>query len=192
MGYRKLQRESPGVWTTRSGSPSDYAFGPFSTDPIMARFFDDFRKFIDRGNIVDMAVGLTVGVAFSAIAKALVNDLIMPVVGFAINGASFRNFFWVLKAGKTPGPYPTLAAAQKAGAVTLDYGDFINTIVTFFIIAFSVFLLVRAVNDAQELRARQKAQAPAAPTTKSCPRCCSTIPIAATRCPNCTSELNPA
>lgn len=158
----------------------------------MARFFDDFRKFIDRGNIVDMAVGLTVGVAFSAIAKALVNDLIMPVVGFAINGASFRNFFFVLKAGKTPAPYPTLAAAQKAGAVTLDYGDFINTIVTFFIIAFSVFLLVRAVNDAQELRARQKAQAPTTPTTKSCPRCCSTIPIAATRCPNCTSELNPA
>lgn len=156
----------------------------------MSKFLTDFRNFINRGNLLDMAVGLTVGVAFAAIAKALVSDIIMPAVGMAVNGVNFKNLMWVIKVGKTPGPYPTIADAQKAGAVTINYGDFVNTVITFIIIAIAVFLVVRTVNNMQERR--KKKEAPAAPTTKDCPHCCTAIPIAAKRCPNCTSELEAA
>lgn len=147
----------------------------------------EFREFAVRGNVVDMAVGIIIGGAFGAIANTLVADVVMPPIGLLIGGVDFADLFITLKSGSTLGPYPTLAAAQAAGAVTINYGVFINKVVSFIIVAFAVFLLVKAVN-----RLRRLHEAPAAqPTTKTCPRCYSAIPIKATRCPHCTSELAP-
>jgi large conductance mechanosensitive channel len=145
----------------------------------------EFKEFILRGNVMDMAVGIVVGAAFGTIVKSLVADVIMPPIGLLLGNVDFANLFAVLKEGATPGAYATLAAAQEAGAVTLNYGAFINTLVSFVILAFAIFLVVRGVN-----RLRRPKPAPAAaPTTKDCPFCFSAIPIKATRCPNCTSEL---
>jgi large conductance mechanosensitive channel len=153
----------------------------------MSKFLQDFRAFMNRGNILDMAVGIAVGGAFTILVQSLVRDVIMPPIGMAIGNANFRNLFWVLKPGDTPGPYSTADLAQKAGAVTLDYGTFINDVISFLIIGFVVFVMVRYARKLQELFEHEAVAA--APTTKSCPRCCSQIPLAATRCPNCTSEL---
>jgi large conductance mechanosensitive channel len=144
----------------------------------------DFRDFIMRGNVVDLAVGVIIGAAFGAIVGSMVNDLIMPPIGLVLGNVDFSNLFVVLKEGaKAPAPYASLADAQAAGAVTVNYGLFITKLVTFVIIAFVVFMLVRSL-------ARLKREAPAAaPSTKECPYCFSSIPIKATRCPNCTSEL---
>ena len=140
----------------------------------------EFREFAIKGNVVDMAVGIIIGAAFGTIIASLVADVIMPPIG----GLDFANMFTVLKEGaKAPAPYATLEAAKEAGAVTLNYGKFINTIVNFVIIAFSVFLLVRGL-----LRLK-KAEPPASPTTKECPHCCSVIALKATRCPHCTAQL---
>ncbi|MGH8272725.1 MAG: large conductance mechanosensitive channel protein MscL [Gammaproteobacteria bacterium] len=156
----------------------------------MKKFFADFRAFMNRGNIMDMAVGIAVGGAFTIVVKSLVSNVIMPPIGLAIGNVNFRNLFWVLKAGKTPGPYHTADLAQKAGAVTLNYGTFVNDVISFLIIGFAVFMLVRYISKLEgEFTPKEE---PAAPTTKACPRCCSTIPLAATRCPNCTSELGAA
>lgn len=144
----------------------------------------EFREFLARGNVVDMAVGIAVGTAFAAIARSLVNDVIMPVAGLALGNAEFEDLFWVLQEGAVPAPYVTLAAAQEAGAVTINYGLFINSIVTFLIIAAVVFLLVRTVN---RLRRKEEA-APPPPTEKKCAFCLLKMPIEATRCPHCTSE----
>jgi large conductance mechanosensitive channel len=157
----------------------------------MSKFFQDFRAFMNRGNILDMAVGIAVGGAFTIVVQSFVKDIIMPPIGLAIGNVNFRNLFWVLKGGKAPGPYPTAELAQKAGAVTLNYGTFVNDVISFFIIGLAVFLLVRYIRKIEKNFERQKA-VEAAPTTKACPRCCSTIAVAATRCPNCTSELEPA
>ncbi len=148
----------------------------------------DFKEFVMRGNVVDMAVGIVIGVAFGAVIKSLVADVIMPPIGLLLGNVDFSNLFITLKAGKVAGPYVSLAAAQAAGAVTLNLGLFINTIVSFVIVAFAVFLLVRGIN---QLRREQEAP-PAAPTTKECPYCLSEIPLKATRCPHCTSELGAA
>jgi len=151
----------------------------------MSKLMNEFKEFISRGNVIDLAVGFIIGTAFGAIVKSLVSDIIMPPVGLALGKVDFSNLFIVLKEGDTPGPYYTIASAQEAGAVTLNYGMFINSIVTFLIIALAVFFLVKGVNQIQ----RKKEVPPAAPTTKDCPFCFTTIPIKAVRCPNCTSEL---
>lgn len=147
----------------------------------------DFRAFIMRGNVVDMAVGIIVGAAFGAIVSSLVKDVIMPPIGLALGKIDFSNLTIVLKQGTTPEPYTSLAAAQAAGAVTLNYGLFINTIISFLIIAFVVFFFI--VRPIAKIQAPKKAAEPVAPTTKECPFCYINIPIRATRCPNCTSSL---
>ncbi|MDA8077722.1 MAG: large-conductance mechanosensitive channel protein MscL [Nitrospiraceae bacterium] len=145
----------------------------------------EFREFALRGNAVDMAVGIIIGAAFGSIVNSLVADIIMPPVGLLLGNVDFSNLFAVLKEGKVAGPYSSLAAAKTAGAVTLNYGVFINTVTSFLIVVFSVFLLVRSVNRLK----RQQEEAPAAPTTKECPFCLSVIPVRAVRCSHCTSEL---
>jgi large conductance mechanosensitive channel len=147
--------------------------------------FKEFKEFAMRGNVVDMAVGIIIGASFGTIVKSLVDDLLMPVIGLLMGNVDFANFFIVLKAGKVPGPYATLAEAKAATAVTMNYGLFINSIVTFLIVAFAVFLLIKQINSMK----RQEEPAPAAPATKECPFCLSTVPVKATRCPHCTSEL---
>jgi large conductance mechanosensitive channel len=148
----------------------------------------EFKEFAMRGNVMDMAVGIIIGAAFGGIVNSLVTDIIMPPIGLILGNIDFSNFFLVLKEGKVPGPYPSVAAAKAAGAVSVNYGVFINTLVSFLIVAFSVFLLVRSIN-----RLRRKEEAPAAvPTTKECVYCFTSIPIKAMRCPHCTSELKAA
>lgn len=142
----------------------------------------DFKEFAMRGNVVDMAVGIIMGAAFGAIVKSLVDDVIMPPIGLLLGRVDFSNLFIVLKQGVLAArPYASLAAARAAGAVTFNFGIFINTIVSFLIIAFSVFLLVRAMNKMM----RKKEALPAEPTTKECPECLSVVPIKAVRCAHC-------
>ena len=146
---------------------------------------NEFKKFAMRGNVVDMAVGIIIGGAFGTIVKSLVDDMLMPPLGLLLGGVDFSNFFVVLKEGATHGPYASVGAAKAAGAVTINYGLFLNSVISFMIVAFAVFLLIRAIN-AMHLR---NEEAPAPATTKDCPYCASSIPIKATRCPNCTSQL---
>jgi len=146
----------------------------------------DFKAFVLRGNVMDLAVGVILGAAFGTIVKSLVNDVIMPPIGLLLGGVDFSNLYLLLKAGSPTPPYASLADAQAAGAVTVNYGIFINAIVSFLIVAFVIFLLVRSIN-----RMTQKEEAaPAEPSTKECPYCLSTIPIKATRCAQCTSDLS--
>jgi large conductance mechanosensitive channel len=145
----------------------------------------EFREFAMRGNVVDMAVGIIIGAAFGTIVKSLVDDVIMPPIGLLLGNVDFSNLFITLKQGAAAGPYATLEIAKKAGAVTLSYGAFFNTVISFIIVAFSVFLLVKGMN---KLKRQQEAPA-AAPTTKACPHCLSTIPIKASKCAHCTSQL---
>jgi large conductance mechanosensitive channel len=148
----------------------------------------DFRAFILRGNVIDLAIGVIIGVAFGAVVKSLVDDVIMPPIGLATGGIDFSNKFIVLKEGAAAaGPYASVAAAKAAGATTLNYGLFVNNVVSFLIVAFCVFLLMRAVNRMMQLRS-----APEAAKMKPCPYCTMEIPIAATRCPECTSQLSAA
>lgn len=147
---------------------------------------NEFKEFAMRGNVVDMAVGIIIGAAFGAIVQSLVADMIMPPIGYVLGNVDFSNLFLVIKEGALAGgPYASLAEAQKAGAVTINYGVFANRIISFLIVAFTAFMLVRGMN-----RMQRKAQAaPAAPTTKECPFCLSKIAIQAKRCAFCTSEL---
>jgi len=145
----------------------------------------EFKDFAMRGNVVDMAVGIIIGAAFGTIVKSLVSDIIMPPIGMALGNVDFANIFSVIKEGATAGPYGSLAAAQEAGAVTINWGVFINTIISFIIVAFCVFLIIRSINNMK----RKEEAPPEEPTTKECGFCFSTIPIKATRCPSCTSEL---
>jgi large conductance mechanosensitive channel len=145
----------------------------------------EFKAFAMRGNVVDMAVGIIIGAAFGTIVKSLVDDVIMPPIGLLLGNVDFANLFVVIKAGKTLGPYETLAAAKAAGAVTVNIGVFLNTIISFVIVAFSVFLLIKQLNVFK----KKEAAAPAVATTKDCPYCLSVIPIKASRCPHCTSDL---
>lgn len=145
----------------------------------------EFREFVMRGNVVDMAVGIIIGAAFGTIIKSLVDDVLMPPIGLLLGGVDFSNLFVVLKQGATPGPYARLADAKAAGAVTINWGIFANTVITFLIVAFAVFQLVRGIN-----RMRRTEEAPPAPATaKDCPYCASAISVKATRCPHCTSPL---
>ena len=147
--------------------------------------FKEFKEFALRGNVVDMAVGIIIGAAFGTIVNSLVQDVIMPPIGLLLGNIDFSNLFAVLKDGKVAGPYASVAAAKAAGAVSINIGIFINTVISFVIVAFAVFVLVRTINRLK----RQGEAPPVVPTTKECTYCLSTIPIKATRCPNCTSEL---
>ncbi len=146
--------------------------------------FKEFKEFAMRGSVVDMAVGIIIGAAFGTIIKSLVTDIIMPPIGLLLGNVDFANLFILLKPGNPAGPYSALAEAQKAGAVTINYGAFLNTIISFIIVAFVVFLLIRNIN-----LLKKQEEAPAA-TTKECPYCFSVVPIKARRCAHCTSELN--
>jgi large conductance mechanosensitive channel len=148
----------------------------------------EFKAFAMRGNVIDMAVGIIIGAAFGTIIATLVSDVLMPPIGLLLGNVDFSNLFIVLKEGKIAGPYATVAAAKGAGAVTLNYGLFVNTVVNFLIVAFAIFFLIRGMNS---LKKKEEAP-PVAPTTKECPHCLSTIPIKATRCGHCTSELRAA
>ena len=144
----------------------------------------EFKEFAMKGNVVDMAVGIIIGAAFGTIVTSLVNDVIMPPIGLLLGNVDFSNMFAVLKEGaKAPGPYASVAAAKAAGATTINFGLFINTIISFLIVAFAIFLLIKAINQMK----RKEAAPP--PATKDCPYCLSKIPIKATRCLACTSEL---
>ena len=141
----------------------------------------EFREVALRGNAVDLAIGVIIGAAFGGIVTSLVNDILMPPIGRVLGGVDFGNFFIVLG----PGQFPSLKAAKDAGAATLNYGVFLNTVINFVIIAFVLFAVVRVMN---QLKREEPAPA-AAPTTKDCPFCATAIPLRATRCPHCTSGL---
>jgi large conductance mechanosensitive channel len=145
----------------------------------------EFKEFAMRGSVVDMAVGIVIGAAFGTIVKSLVADVLMPPIGLLLGGVDFSNIFLVIKQGSAAGPFATLAEAQKAGAVTINFGMFLNTIISFLIVAFAIFMVVKGMNNLK----RKEEAAPAEPTTKDCSRCFTEIPIKATRCPHCTSEL---
>jgi large conductance mechanosensitive channel len=144
----------------------------------------EFKEFAMRGNVVDMAVGIIIGGAFGTIVKSLVDDVLMPPLGLLLGGVDFSNFFFVLKEGATAGPYASVSSAKGAGAVSVNYGLFLNGVISFMIVAFAVFMLIRGINA---MRRREDAAPP--PSTKECPYCTSAIPIKASRCPHCTSQL---
>jgi large conductance mechanosensitive channel len=145
----------------------------------------EFKEFAMRGNVVDMAVGIIIGAAFGTIVKSLVDEVIMPPIGLFLGSVNFSDLFITLKEGATAGPYLTLAAAKEAGAVTLGYGAFFNTVISFLIVAFSVFLLIKGMNKVT----RKQEALPEEPTTKECPHCLSVIPIKASKCAHCASSL---
>ena len=146
----------------------------------------EFREFAVKGNVVDMAVGIIIGAAFGTIVKSLVADILMPPIGLLLGNVDFSNLFIVIKQGaEIAGPYATLADATSAGAVTLNYGVFINTIISFVIVALAIFILVKNINRLK----RAEEVKPSAPTTKECPFCFSAIPIKAVKCPHCTSDV---
>ena len=147
--------------------------------------FKEFKEFAMRGSVVDMAVGIIIGGAFGTIVKSLVDDVLMPPIGLVLGGVDAANFFLVLKNGARPGPYGALADAKAAGAVTLNYGVFINVVISFLIVALAVFILIRGINAAR----RRDDEQPTQPATKLCQYCTMSIPIAAKRCPQCTSQL---
>lgn len=154
----------------------------------MKKFGEEFRDFILRGNMIDLAIGIIIGGAFSTVVTSLVNDIIMPPIGVLLGGADFSDLFVVLKEGAAALPDgATLAMAQEAGAATLNYGLFINSIINLLIIALSIFLVIRAINRMQERFAEEEEAAAA--TEKPCPFCATPIPVEATRCPHCTSQL---
>lgn len=160
-------------------------FRPFLFDgEIMLK---EFKEFALKGNVLDMAVGIIIGASFSSIVNSLVNDLLMPPFGWLLGGVDLQNFYLTIKTGSPTGPYPSLAEAQSAGAVTVNYGMFINAIISFLIVALAMFLLIRAIN---RLQAEAIEETAANPTEKKCPFCFSSIPIQASRCPHCTSTLD--
>lgn len=147
--------------------------------------WSEFKAFLNRGSVLDLAVGFIVGSAFSGVVKSLVDNVIMPPIGLLLGAVDFGELYVVLKMGKVVGPYATLQAANEAGAVTWRYGLFVSSVVNFVIVAAAIFLIVKAMTRLMP----KKEQAPAAPTTKACLYCQTEIPIAAIRCPHCTSHL---
>ena len=158
------------------------------------RVWNEFKQFALRGNLVDLAIGFTVGAAFTSVARSLVDDLLMPPVGLLLGRSDFSDLYALLRAGEAaPPPYPTRAAAEAAGAVTLDYGQFINSVLAFAVVAVVMFLVIQAINrlDRQlERESGARETPPEEPTNKKCPFCLSTIPSKARRCPQCTSHLD--
>jgi large conductance mechanosensitive channel len=152
---------------------------------MLKNFLKEFREFAIKGNVIDMAVGIIIGGAFSPIVNSLVKDIIMPPIGFILGNVDFSNLYIPINADKT---YSTLAEAQKAGVVTINYGVFINTLISFLIVSFSVFILVKFINKLK-LEKKEETCKEEVATTKECPYCCSTININAKKCPYCASEL---
>lgn len=148
----------------------------------------EFKEFAMRGNVVDMAVGIVIGAAFGKIVSSLVKDVLMPPIGLLTGGVDFTDLFVTIKEGAKAGPYQTLVDAQAAGAVTVNLGIFINTIISFIIVAFAIFMVIKGINQMK----REQEAPPAEPTTKECAHCHMTIPIKATRCGHCTSDLKGA
>jgi len=147
--------------------------------------FEEYKKFAIRGNVIDMAVGIIIGAAFGTVVQSLVKDVLTPPLGLLTGGTDFANLFVVLREGTPEAPYATLQAAQSAGAVTINVGMFINALISFLIVTFAVFLLVRYINQL-----REPDEGPPPPKTiKKCPHCVSDVPVQATRCPHCTSDL---
>lgn len=146
----------------------------------------EFKEFAVRGNVIDMAVGIIIGAAFTSVVQSLVKDLLMPPLGLLTSEIDFANAFLVLKEGTPPAPYATLQSAQEAGAIVLRYGSFVNAVISFTIVAFTVFLLVRYIN---KLKSPKRPPEPVSPKIKKCAYCFSDIPVEASRCPHCTSEL---
>lgn len=142
----------------------------------------EFKEFALKGSVLDLAIGIIIGASFAPIIKSLVDDIIMPPIGLLLGGVDFTNLFLVLRDGMPPGPYATLEAARTASAVTINYGLFVNTIITFLIITFAIFLMVKTIN-------RWRAQEPAETNTRECPQCLSTIPLKASRCAFCASQI---
>ena len=155
----------------------------------MKKLWGEFEKFVARGNVIDLAVGIIIGGIFKNIVTSLVNDVLMPPVGLLLGKVNFGDLFINLSGM----PYASLAEAKDAGAATINYGVFINTIIDFIITALAIFLIIRQINRLQEAaKKKEPAAPPTAPTTKPCPYCLSDIPIKATRCPHCTSQLEVA
>lgn len=150
----------------------------------------EFKEFALRGNVMDMAIGIIIGAAFSTIVNSLVKDILMPPFGWLLGGVDFENFYLTIQSGTPAGPYASLAEAQAAGAVTVNYGTFINAIISFLIVALAMFILVRGINRLQSGKTAQKGASD--PATKDCPFCLSSVPRGATRCPHCTSQLQEA
>jgi large conductance mechanosensitive channel len=149
--------------------------------------WNEFKNFAIKGNVLDMAVGIIIGAAFGTIVQSLVKDIIMPPIGMLLGNVDFTDLFIVLKQGpEVAGPYATLEAAQAAGAVTVNYGVFFNALISFLIVAFAVFMVVKSFNKMK----REKAAPPPEPTVKNCPYCFSEIPVKATKCGHCTSVLS--
>lgn len=146
----------------------------------------EFKEFAVKGNVVDMAVGIIIGGAFGTIVKSLVADVLMPPIGLLMGGVDFSNMFIVLKGGEGGGALLSLADAKEAGAVTVNYGLFINSIISFLIVAFAVFMVIKQINRLK----REEEAPPADPTTKECPYCFTEIPVKAVKCPNCTSQMS--
>ncbi len=146
------------------------------------KVFDEFKQFVTRGNVIDMAVGVIIGGAFGKIVSSMVSDIIMPPIGLLLGKVDFSNLYLNMS-GKT---FASLAEAQKAGAPTLNYGLFLNNVINFLIVAFVIFMMIKQINKLQK---PAKSAVPAAPATRECPFCCSTVAIKAVRCPNCTSQF---
>ncbi len=146
----------------------------------------EFKTFAVKGNVIDMAVGIIIGAAFTSVVQSLVNDILMPPLGVLTGGIDFSNAFILLREGTTPGPYETLQRAQEAGAVVLRYGSFINAVISFTFVALAVFFLVRYIN---KLKSPKQTPEPVSPTIKKCSYCYSDIQVEAKRCPHCTSQL---
>lgn len=161
---------------------------------MIKNIFSEFKKFAIRGNVMDMAVGIIIGAAFTKIVDSLVKDILMPPLGFLMGKIDFANLFFVLKNGNPEAPYASIDAAKSAGAVTLNVGFFINAIISFVIVAFAVFILIKIMNTLREKLDRKEeeekiAEEKAEPSTKKCPYCDTEISIKAVKCPHCTSDL---
>ena len=148
--------------------------------------FKEFREFAMKGSVLDMAVGIMIGAAFGAVVSSFVSDVLMPPIGLLLGNVDFSNLYLVLTAGKVAGPYASMAQAQAAGAVTLNYGLFVTRIISFLIVAFAMFLVIRSVNKLK------REGPPPEPSNRDCPYCLSSIPIKAKRCGHCTSDLSKA
>lgn len=153
---------------------------------MIKNIVNEFKTFVMRGNVIDMAVGIIIGGAFTKIVNSMVADIMMPPLGLLMGKVDFSNWFVVLKQGSQEGPYASLSAAQAAGATTLNIGTFLNAIISFVIVALCIFLLIKVIN---KVNSPKKEASSAAPTTKKCPFCCSEIALEAVRCPHCTSEI---
>lgn len=151
------------------------------------KLLDEFKKFALKGNVIDMAVGIIIGAAFSTLVKSMVDDIIMPPIGMLLGGVDFSDLFVTIKQGAVAGPYATLAVAKAAGAVTLNIGVFLNNVISFLIVAWAVFILVRSINALREKF--EKPEEAAEPTEKECPMCMTKISMKAVKCPACTADL---